>query len=145
MFAAYELAVNPDIQDRLRGEIKALSGKDLSYEAIVEMKYLDQFVTEVLRKWPVSPSIERICVRDCTLDIDGKSVTILKDQNVLVPAYAWHRDPNNFPNPERFDPSRFDEENIKLQNMNAYAPFGIGPRSCIGSRFALMAVKTILC
>lgn len=100
--------------------------------------------SEILRKWAPSPGIERFCVKDFTFDLDGKNITIPKDHSVLIPAYAWHRDPKNFPNPEKFDPERFSEERIKDQNLNAYAPFGIGPRNCIGSRFALMNVKTVL-
>lgn len=62
----------------------------------------------------------------------------------MIPASGWLQDPNYFPSPEKFDPDRFNDENIKYQNLNAYAPFGIGPRNCIGSRFALMDVKTVI-
>lgn len=108
------------------------------------MKYLDQFVSEILRKWAPSPGIERFCVKDFTFELDGKSITIPKDHSLLIPASAWHHDPKNFPNPEKFDPDRFSDENIAQQNLNAYAPFGLGPRNCIGSRFALMNVKIVL-
>lgn len=132
----------------MREEIQAveasLSGNELSYETLNKMRYLDQFVTEILRMWAPSPGIERYCVKDFTFDLDGKSITIPKGHSLLVPAYGWHHDPKNFPNPENFDPDRFNEENIEKQNMNAYAPFGLGPRNCIGSRFALMTVKTVL-
>lgn len=147
-FSAYELAVNPDIQETLRKEIesacKSLNGEELTYEVLMKMKFLDQFVSEVLRKWTPSPGIERICVKDFTFEVGEKSITISKDQSILIPAFGWHRDPLYFPNPEKFDPERFNSENIKNQNMNAFAPFGIGPRNCIGSRFALMSVKTVL-
>lgn len=132
-YAAYELAVNPDIQKRLREEIKEvnlnLAGAPLDYDTLHKMKYLDQFVSEILRKWPPAPGIERFCVKDCTIEVDKNVITIPKDHSVLVANYGWHRDPKYFPNPEKFDPSRFDAENIKFQNMNAYAPFGIGPRN----------------
>lgn len=147
-FAAYELATNPDIQDRLRKEVQAtkesLNGEDLTYEALLKMKYLDNFITEILRKWPPAPGIERFSVKDFTFDLDGKIITIPKGHSVLIPNYAWHRDPKNFPDPEKFDPDRFNDENIVNQNLDAYAPFGIGPRNCIGSRFALMNVKSVI-
>lgn len=107
-----------------------LNETNLSYDQLNTMKYLDQVVTETLRKWVPAPGIERFCVKDFTFDLDGKTITIPKDHSVLIPAYAWHRDPNNFPNPNKFDPDRFNEENITKQNMNAYAPFGIGARNC---------------
>ncbi|CRL05076.1 CLUMA_CG018180, isoform A [Clunio marinus] len=147
-FSAYELAVNSEIQEKLRQEIQdmeaSLYGRELSYEELLKMKYLDHFVTEVLRKWSPSPGIERYSVRDFTFDLDGKTITIPKHHSVLIPAHGWHRDPKNFPDPLKFDPERFNDENIGKQNLNAFAPFGIGPRNCIGSRFALMIVKTIL-
>lgn len=147
-FAAYELGVNPEVQKKLLQEVKevesSLNGQEVSYEALLKMKYLDQFVSEVLRKWSPGAGLERMCVKDFTFELDGKSITILKGQSILIPTYAWHRDPKYFPNPEKFDPDRFNEENIEQQDISAYAPFGLGPRNCIGSRFALMTVKTIL-
>lgn len=147
-FCAYELAVNQDIQDKLRQEIndmdQILNGENLTYEKLQGMKYLDQFVTEILRKWSPAPGTDRKCNKDFTFNADGKSVTILKDHSIILPIWCWHMDPHYFPNPEKFDPDRFNDENIRNQNMNAYAPFGIGPRSCIGSRLALMEVKLTL-
>ena len=147
-FAAYELAINPEIQEKLRSEIldveDSLNGKEICYETLLKMKYLDQFISEVLRKWGPVPGIERKCGKDFTLNVDGKEVTIKKDLSVQIPTRGWHFDPKYFPNPEKFDPERFNEENIGNQNMSAYAPFGIGVRNCIGSRFALMTVKSIL-
>lgn len=61
----------------------------------------------------------------------------------MVPIYGYHRDPNYFPDPLKFDPERFNEENRGNIDPDTYLPFGIGPRNCIGSRFALMEVKTI--
>lgn len=145
-FASYELALNPDMQQKLREEIKenSLDRKEISYDTLMKMKYLDQFVSEVLRKWSPAPGVERYCVKDFTFELDGKSITIEKNQSVLMPIFAWHHDPQHFPNPEKFDPDRFNVDNIKNQNLAAYAPFGIGARNCIGSRFALMVVKEIV-
>lgn len=147
-FCAYELAVNPEIQENLRDEIRkvevSLNGQHLTYEDLLKIKLLDQFVTEILRKWSPSPAIERFCVKDFTFELDGKTITIPKDHSVLISTHGWHRDPKYFPDPDKFNPDRFNAEQIENQNLNAYAPFGIGPRNCIGSRFALMNVKTII-
>lgn len=56
---AYELAVNPEVQEKLFNEIKdmndELSGKMINYDQIQGLKYLDQVVCESLRKWPAAP------------------------------------------------------------------------------------------
>lgn len=67
-----------------------------------------------------------------------------KDKNFYIPIYGLHHDERYFKNPEKFDPERFSVENRDLIDPDTYLPFGIGPRNCIGSRFALMEIKTII-
>uniref|UniRef100_U5EY79 Putative cytochrome n=1 Tax=Corethrella appendiculata TaxID=1370023 RepID=U5EY79_9DIPT len=147
-FAAYEICVNQDVQQKLYEEIKsvheALNGKSLTYDDIQKMKYLDMVMTETLRKWP-GPITDRTCVKDYHYDDGmGTKFTIEKGKAIFIPIAAFHRDPKYFPNPEKFDPERFNDENKHSINQSAYLPFGVGPRNCIGSRFALMAMKAII-
>ncbi|KAF4519173.1 hypothetical protein B566_EDAN008236 [Ephemera danica] len=58
--------------------------------------------------------------------------------------YGLHHDPEYFPDPERFDPERFNEENKSKLKSFTYMPFGSGPRNCIGIRFAQLEVKLAL-
>lgn len=136
-FAAYELLINPDIQQRLYEEIadteEELQGKGLAYDAIQKMKYMDQVVSEILRKWPPFVNIDRHCVKDYQLDHSGKRFKIEKKSVVWFPAYALHHDPQYYPAPERFDPERFSDENRGNIVQGTYIPFGIGPRNCIGA------------
>ncbi|XP_070502406.1 probable cytochrome P450 9f2 [Chironomus tepperi] len=148
-FVAYELACNPDIQQRLYEEIlqtASETGDDqkINYEQLQSMKYLDQVISETLRKWPAAPMTDRLCTKDFELKYDNKVMRFEKNVNsILVPIWMLHRNPKYFPNPEKFDPERFNDENKhKIQDFT-YLPFGAGPRNCIGSRFALMEVKTI--
>ena len=146
--AAYEIAVNEDAQKRLREEIleteKSKTGKFVTYDDLQKMKYLDQVVSEVLRKWPATPAIDRIAAKDYNLEFEELSLKIEKGSMIMIPIYPLHHDPKHFPNPHKFNPERFSEENKEINNMDAYMPFGIGPRNCIASRFALMNVKTVL-
>lgn len=58
-FVAYELACNPDIQQKLYDEILDVSNeseeKKINYDQLQNMKYLDQVISETLRKWPAAP------------------------------------------------------------------------------------------
>ncbi|XP_053679064.1 probable cytochrome P450 9f2 [Anopheles nili] len=149
-FLAYELAVAPDIQQRLYEEIRhtadVLEGRSLTYDALQAMRYLDMVVSETLRKWPPNPTTDRHCNRDYTIAGHGDfpDVTIPVGATVAIPIAGLHYDPRYYPDPERFDPERFSEENRQNIPTGAYIPFGIGPRNCIASRFALMEVKAIV-
>lgn len=146
---ANELTVNPEVQDRLRAEIDQTIERcngEINYEAIMKMKYLDTVVCETLRKWPPSPMIDRLCTKSYIIepkDPDEKPLSLYKGDLIFIPIYAIQRDPEYYPNPNRFDPERFSDENKNNINPITYLPFGIGPRNCIGSRFALLEVKTV--
>ncbi|CAH1178924.1 unnamed protein product [Phaedon cochleariae] len=148
-FTAYELAMNPDIQDKLRNEIRETSEKckgKLTYDALVSMKYLDMVISEVLRKWPSQAGAERICTKTCTIDPktpEQPPLRLAEGDLLLIPTYGIHRDPKFYPNPDKFDPERFSEENKGRIQPYSYQPFGLGPRNCIGSRFALLEVKIL--
>ncbi|XP_058129347.1 cytochrome P450 9e2-like [Anopheles coustani] len=149
-FALHELAVAENIQQRLYEEVRdaeeALEeGKSLTYEQLQSLPYLDNVISETLRKWPIGTVLNRECIRDYHYD-DGKgtSFTMEKGANVFIPIIGFHFDPKYFPNPDRFDPDRFNEENRKNIQNGTYLPFGAGPRNCIGSRFALMEAKAVL-
>lgn len=135
-FVGYELVANPDIQQRLYEEVATtndqLGGKRISYDGIQKMKYLDQVVCETLRKWPSLPQMDRVCVKDYLYD-DGKlKFVIEKGTSILYPVVGIHRDPQYFPNPDKFDPERFSDENKHNIVPGTYTPFGVGPRNCIG-------------
>ncbi|XP_055589827.1 probable cytochrome P450 9f2 [Uranotaenia lowii] len=148
-FLAYELCLNPEVQQRLYEEIvetdRSLNGKPLSNEALQKMVYMDMVVSEGLRKWPPGIIMDRFCTKDYVYDDDqGTRFLIEKGRTVWFPAMAIHRDAKYYPNPDKFDPERFSEENRSKINSGAYMPFGVGPRNCIGSRLALMEVKSVL-
>ncbi|XP_066590886.1 cytochrome P450 9e2-like [Prorops nasuta] len=146
-FAVHELAVNPDIQEKLRAEITMVAkdhdGKP-SYEALKKMEYMEAVVNETLRLYPQAPFLDRVCVKKFQLPPalpGGKPFTITPGMTVWFSSFSLHRDPKYFPEPTKFRPSRFLEGAV---NSSVYMPFGVGPRMCIGNRFALMEVKVVL-
>jgi cytochrome P450 family 9 len=169
-FMSYELALHPDIQDRLRQEIdrtaSELSNNELTYDAVKSMKYLEMVVSgelkiwsieqyldicylyllETLRKWPITPFVNRVCTIPYTVEPKEpheQPISFKKDAIVMLPIYGLHHDPKYFPDPERFDPERFNETNKPKITPYTFVPFGAGPRKCIGYRFALLEIKVL--
>jgi cytochrome P450 family 9 len=90
-------------------------------------------------------TVDRCCTKDFEADLgNGKTVTIKKGEVVWIPIYSIHHDSEIYPDPEKFDPSRFSDENKNKIKPCTYLPFGSGPRNCIGTRFALMEAKLLL-
>ncbi|EDW81111.1 uncharacterized protein Dwil_GK11195 [Drosophila willistoni] len=147
-FTAHEIMENEDVQEKLYEEVRQVTADlgdgELTYEALVGMKYLDQVVSESLRKWPAAIAVDRECNKDITYDVDGQKVEIKKGDIIWLPTCGFHRDPKYFENPKKFDPERFSEENKDKIQPFTYYPFGLGQRNCIGSRFALLEAKAMI-
>ncbi|KAL5274750.1 hypothetical protein ACFFRR_001052 [Megaselia abdita] len=149
-FVAHELMENPEIQEKLFNEItevqKILDRKTLTYESLNNMKYLDMVISETLRKWPTTPGTDRVCSKSIHFkNPDGLGdVTINAGESIFIPFIGLHRDPKYFPDPDKFDPERFSDENKQNIQGFTYLPFGVGPRACIGNRLGLLETKAIL-
>ncbi|XP_020607814.1 cytochrome P450 3A41-like [Orbicella faveolata] len=141
-YTTYCLALNPEVQEKLIEEIdEAVGDKETAdYETVQNLEYLDMVLCEALRLYPPAFRFGRICSESCTLN----GVHFLKDTMAIVPVYHLHRDPEYWPDPETFDPERFSPEAKQKRSPYCYLPFGTGPRSCIGMRFALIEAKLAL-
>ncbi|KAJ7305927.1 hypothetical protein JRQ81_010293, partial [Phrynocephalus forsythii] len=139
-FLAYSLATHPDVQQKIQDEIDSVlpNKAPLTYDAIMNLEYLDMVVNETQRLYPLGGRIERASKKD--VEING--VTIPKGTVVMISPYVLHRNPEFWPEPEEFRPERFSKEN----NIDPYTflPFGAGPRNCIGMRFALVTMKVAI-
>ncbi|KAJ3618423.1 hypothetical protein MTP99_006420 [Tenebrio molitor] len=141
-FALYELAKHQQIQETLRNEISSVLQKhnnQISYDSIQDMKYLSQVIDETLRLHPPAAVTNRRCIEDYKLP--DQDVIIEKGTTVIIPIIGIHYDEEYYPEPEKFDPERFTDENKKARHNYAFMPFGEGPRNCIGMRFGLLQSK----
>ncbi|XP_046593944.1 uncharacterized protein LOC107216955 [Neodiprion lecontei] len=141
-FTLYELALQPDIQSRLREEITSAleeNGGNIDYEWVMRLPYLGMVVSETLRKYPVVPFLDRVVNTD--YKIPGSDTVLEKHTPIFISVFGFHHDPEYFPDPEKYDPERFSNENKQTRPSRAYMPFGDGPHNCIGLRFALASLK----
>lgn len=85
--------------------------------------------------------------RTCLADIVIRGQLIPKDAMVTVLSYTVQRNPTNWPNPSEFRPERFldsEEDSEDPSRSLKWIPFGVGPRFCVGMRFAEMEFKTTI-
>lgn len=145
-YVAQQLAANEHIQDRLFDEFARiehkLNGAAIDYESLNEMKYMDMVMAEALRLCPIATELKRRATKCYTLEGNGGvKVPIKPGEAIWIPIYTIQTDDKYFPNAKQFDPERFSEENKSGQVSGSYAPFGMGPRDCIGCRYASIELK----
>nr|CAD7200883.1 unnamed protein product [Timema douglasi] len=149
-FACYELALHQDVQKRLAAEIDASLGVDggkLTYETTQNIPYLDAVISETLRLYPPAAFVDRSCVKPYVIPASGDNpeVHLKKGDRLWVSVPGLHYDPDYFPEPDKFDPERFNEDNKDNITPFTFVPFGVGPRTCLGKRFAQMQMRMCLC
>lgn len=138
------LGHHPEIQERVYAELKDIFQDDPKRQPTTHdlnnMKYLEMVIKEALRLYPSVPFIARIATKD--VEIAGYQIPegTMLTMNII----HTHRDPDHWPDPERFDPDRFLPENIQKKHPFAYVPFSGGPRNCIGQKFAILEEKMVL-
>ena len=144
----YHLATNLEVQEQARQIVDVVIAeyddgeeKVLDYDKLSSLEYLDMVISESMRMSPVAVAIERTCTKDY---VTSTGIHIRKGHRVQIPTAGVQLDPAYWENPEKFDPERFNKENKKRNNPYAFMPFGVGPRNCIGMRFAILEVKVAL-
>ncbi|ODM94328.1 Cytochrome P450 9e2 [Orchesella cincta] len=147
--AAYALAVHQDVQEKLREEVDSKlfkdgdTKKDIDYDELNGLVYMDMFLSEVLRKWPPLGRLERKCVKDYHDQESGLQMP--KGTLIAIPISSLHNDPQYYEYPDKFYPEHFTA-NVKLKEiLLLICPLEtVCPRNCIGMRFAVVQIKSAL-
>ncbi|KAL4790307.1 cytochrome P450 [Aspergillus venezuelensis] len=140
----YGLVTYPDMQDRLLQELVDNDfdeNTELTAEYTEKLTFLDKYIKETQRRHNPSFQPGRTAKVDLILPGGYK----MPKESVAIPAlHHIHNNPSLWDNPARFNPERWDTEEVKNRHRAAYVPFGAGPRMCIGFNFALQEVKIFL-
>ena len=132
-WALYLLALHPNEAGRVRDEVRLVCGGRLPCAAdlprLVETR---QALSETLRLYPPAWAIGRQARQQVFLG----GYSLPQGSLVLLSQWVTQRDPRYYPDPERFDPSRWTPQAAASRPRYAYFPFGGGSRQCIGESFA---------
>ncbi|XP_075155796.1 putative cytochrome P450 4d14 [Haematobia irritans] len=140
----YLLSRHPEIQRKVFEEILNVMGSDketsIRMKDLQELKYLECVIKESMRLYPPVPIIGREVKDDTKV---GDQI-LPANSTISMSIYAIGRDPELFPYPNEFRPERFAGIQAEKTNPYAYVPFSAGPRNCIGQRFAMLEMKSIM-
>lgn len=140
-WAFYLLGRNPGYFRGIRDEVDHVFGDGpFTFEGLHRLEVTRSVLEETLRLYPSFWMIDRVALAD---DRVG-SFDIAEGLMVLTYLYGLHRNPEVWPDPETFDPSRFASRARKGRSPFAYLPFGGGPRKCIGSNMAIVQMLMVL-
>ncbi|CEF71381.1 Cytochrome P450 4V2 [Strongyloides ratti] len=137
------LAHYPEYQEKLHKEIDEIfnnTNRDITFNDLSQLKYLEMCIKESLRIFPSVPLFSRIVENNFTLD----KYIIPKGSTIVISPLLIHRNPNVFKNSTIYNPDNFLPENINQKNSYSFIPFSAGPRNCIGQKFALYEEKVVL-
>ncbi|XP_038422927.1 cytochrome P450 4F6 isoform X1 [Canis lupus familiaris] len=141
----FNLAKHPEYQERCRQEVQELlrdrEPQEIEWDDLAQLPFLTMCIKESLRLHPPVTVIARRCTQDIVLP-DGR--VIPKGNNCVLSIFGIHHNPSVWPEPEVYNPLRFDPENIKERSPLAFIPFSAGPRNCIGQAFAMSEMKVVL-
>ncbi|MGJ8639161.1 MAG: cytochrome P450 [Opitutaceae bacterium] len=139
----YLMNKNPAVRDavnRLATEVVPVDGRGWSFDLIQKLDLFGNVFMESLRAKPAVIVLYREAAHDCELG----GFQLKKGDTVYVSPYISNRDARHWEAPEEFRPDRFSELEGGHKNKFLFFPFGAGPRSCIGSRFAMLEAQMIL-
>ncbi|WP_161634920.1 cytochrome P450 [Leptolyngbya sp. Heron Island J] len=137
----YLLATHTDAQRKAQREIDCiLAGRPPQLEDLASMSYLTCVVKEGLRMYPPVPE----ALRKIDFDIQREKYFIPNGATLVIPISTLHADAENWEKPYSFVPERFDSMHERKQPRYSYLPFGAGPKSCMGARFAMTEIRLML-
>lgn len=134
----YLLALYPEVQQRIRDEIRSIRPDGLiRFEDVEQMSLLRAHVDETLRLYPSAAFF----ARDADERITIKGITFEKGDALFFPVYSLHRNEALWEAPHSYQPERFFDRKYP---RGQFIPFGDGPRVCIGAQYAQTEIMVLM-
>jgi len=137
-----ELLRHPDVYAEVTTELDELysDGQEVSFHALRQIPKLENVIKETLRLHP--PLIILMRVAQGEFEVEG--YPIHNGDFVAASAAISNRIPEDFPNPDAFEPDRYNKPREEdIVNRWTWIPFGVGRHRCVGAAFAMMQIKAI--
>jgi cytochrome P450 len=138
-WALYLLALYPQVQDRVATEAVSLS-QTPDFSELSKLKYTRDVFREVLRLYPPVPMM----VRENRCPETMRERKVAPGAQMVLSPWHLHRHERIWPNPDAFDPDRWQCEENRACARDAYLPFSAGPRVCTGAGFAMVEGPLLL-
>ncbi|KAM3319865.1 cytochrome 71AU50 [Capsicum chacoense] len=138
-----ELLRHPHVMKKLQNELEQVVGLErmVKESDLENLKYLEMVVKEGMRLHSVVPLSQREAMEDCVVD----GFPIRKGSRVIINNYAIQRDPNVWPEPEKFFPERFAGSSIDVRGRNfQLLPFSAGRRSCPAVQLGIVVIRLVV-
>jgi cytochrome P450 len=137
-FALQQVYAVPEIEQAVMEELGRVAGKGpLTADAIRELRYVDALVKESLRLYGPAGGFSRKLAGPMRLGGHDLPAGVV----VMGSSYIVHRNPRIWPDPLRFDPTRFLDHRPR---PGEFLPFGGGARTCLGMAFAMFEAKAVI-
>ena len=137
----YTLSQHPEVEAELLHELDSvLCGKPATAGDLARLPYLKQVVQETMRLYPPVWGI----ARQSTHEQAFGGFLLPANAYISIVPYSLHRHPGHWPDPERFDPTRFSPLRSQGRHSYCYIPFAAGPRACIGVGMSMLEIQLVL-
>jgi cytochrome P450 len=137
-WSLYLLALFPQWQDKVASEAEALA--DRSFPVISRLRISRDVFRETLRLYPPVPMM----VRQASRGENFRGREVPRGSQMVISPWHLHRHERLWDNPDGFDPARWQSENGRRCQREAYFPFSAGARVCTGAGFAMVEGPLIL-
>lgn len=140
-WACYLIAQSPEVQERMHAEVTSqLNDREPQAGELKQLRLTWNVFRETLRLFPPVGFMARQSAKTCPM----RNKTVSSGSTVVVSPWLIHRHRELWQEPDAFDPDRYEADPSRESLRQAYLPFGMGPRVCMGAAFALQEAALIL-